>query len=70
MLVEVGLGEVETVTKEDRTRKAPATGFDSIIVSLCCVMVCLCVHVLCVCVHVCACVCGCVCVFVCAFLCV
>ena len=72
MLVEVGLGEVETVTKEDRTRKAPATGFDSIIVSLCCVMVCLCVHVLCVCVcvYVCAFVCVCVCVFMCACLCV
>ena len=45
MLVEVGLGEVETVTKEDRTRRVPATGFDSIIVSLCSVCVCVCVCV-------------------------
>ena len=43
MLVEVGLGEVETVTKEDRTRRVPATGFDSIIVSLCSLCVCVCV---------------------------
>ncbi|XP_076440293.1 uncharacterized protein LOC143279885 isoform X2 [Babylonia areolata] len=31
VVVEVGLGEVETVTKEDRTRKAPSAGHDSII---------------------------------------
>ncbi|KAJ8305913.1 hypothetical protein KUTeg_016458 [Tegillarca granosa] len=31
MFVEVGLGNVETVTKIDRTRKSPSQGFDSII---------------------------------------
>ncbi|KAK7503980.1 hypothetical protein BaRGS_00004712 [Batillaria attramentaria] len=32
LLAEVGLGAVETVTKEDRTRKVPASGMDSVIV--------------------------------------
>jgi hypothetical protein len=33
LLVDVGLGKVDTVTKQDRTRKAPTPGCDSIIVS-------------------------------------
>jgi hypothetical protein len=33
LLVNVGLGKVDTVTKQDQTRKAPTPGFDSIIVS-------------------------------------
>ena len=31
---EVGIGNVETVIKSDRTRTAPSSGYDSIIVSL------------------------------------
>ncbi|XP_069127869.1 uncharacterized protein [Argopecten irradians] len=31
LLVEVGLGRIETITKQDRTRKSPSIGHDSII---------------------------------------
>jgi len=33
LLVEVGLGKVETVTDEDSQRKSPSSGYDSILVS-------------------------------------
>ena len=32
--VEVGIGNVETVIKQDRTRTGPSPGYDSIIVSM------------------------------------
>jgi hypothetical protein len=33
LLVEVGLGKVETVTDKDSQRKSPSSGYDSILVS-------------------------------------
>ena len=33
LLVEVGLGKVETVTEKDSQRKSPSSGYDSILVS-------------------------------------